>query len=67
MVAAWGFDYRTNLVWVKDKIGTGYHARAQHELVLIGRRGQIPPPSPELRASSVIFADRGRHHSAVEG
>lgn len=63
VVAGWGFDYRTHLVWVKDKIGTGYHARAQHELVLIGRRGEIPPPPPELRVSSVIFAARG-HHSA---
>jgi N6-adenosine-specific RNA methylase IME4 len=61
VIAAWGFTYRTNVVWVKDKIGMGYHARSQHELLLIAKRGELPPPLPEDRESSVIFADRGRH------
>ena len=61
VITAWGFEYRTNMVWVKDKIGTGYHARAQHELLLIARRGNIPPPLPGTQSSSVIFADRGEH------
>lgn len=58
---AWGFTYRTNIVWVKDKIGMGYHARSQHELLLIAKRGELPPPLPEDRESSVVFADRGDH------
>ena len=61
VIDAWGFTYRTNVVWVKDKIGMGYHARSQHELLLIAKRGELPPPLPEDRESSVIFADRGRH------
>jgi N6-adenosine-specific RNA methylase IME4 len=39
----------------------GYHARQQHELLLIAKRGEIPPPPPEQRPSSLIYADRGRH------
>jgi N6-adenosine-specific RNA methylase IME4 len=61
LIKEWGFVYTTNLVWVKDKIGTGYHARGQHELILIAKLGGMPPPAPELRRSSVIFADRESH------
>ena len=28
LVRAWGFTYKTQLVWVKDKIGMGYYAQA---------------------------------------
>lgn len=61
VVKAWGFDYRTNIVWVKDKIGMGYHARSQHEILLICKRGSIPPPAVADRVSSVVFADRSAH------
>jgi N6-adenosine-specific RNA methylase IME4 len=61
VLEAWGFAYRTNLVWVKDKIGMGYHARNQHELLLVAKRGSIPPPAPGDRVSSVIHADRTEH------
>lgn len=39
----------------------GYHARSQHELLLVARRGEIPPPAVEDRVSSVVFADRSEH------
>jgi len=61
VIEAWGFTYRTNIVWIKDKIGMGYHARSQHELLLIAKRGELAPPLPKDRESSVVFADRGRH------
>lgn len=61
VIEAWGFDYRTNLVWVKDKIGMGYYARNQHELLLVARRGELPPPKESDRISSVVHADRGAH------
>jgi N6-adenosine-specific RNA methylase IME4/ParB-like chromosome segregation protein Spo0J len=61
LMQAWGFDYRTCMVWVKDKIGMGYYARQQHELLLIGRRGDLPVPEPSDRPSSVISAPRERH------
>ena len=61
VMQSWGFEYRTNMVWVKQKIGMGYYARQQHELLLIGRRGKLPVPDPEDRPSSVIAAPRGEH------
>jgi N6-adenosine-specific RNA methylase IME4 len=57
----WGFDYVTQAVWVKDRIGMGYWFRQQHETILIGRRGSFSPPGQELRRSSVIDARRGDH------
>lgn len=57
----WGFSYRTCMVWVKDKIGMGYYARQQHELVLIATRGQLPVPDPADRPSSVFHGPRTQH------
>lgn len=57
----WGFEYRTCMVWVKDKIGMGYYARQQHELLLIAVRGHIPTPEPSDRPPSVIQAPRTEH------
>ena len=57
----WGFTYRTCMVWVKDRIGMGYYARQQHELLLIGARGDIPAPAPATRPPSVVTAPRAEH------
>ena len=61
VIDAWGFEYRTCFVWVKDQIGMGYHARNQHEILLVAKRGEIPPPPVEARSSSVISAARAAH------
>jgi N6-adenosine-specific RNA methylase IME4 len=61
VLAAWGFRYRTNLVWVKDKIGLGQYVRGQHEPLLIGVRGAMPLPAEPDRPASVITASRGVH------
>jgi N6-adenosine-specific RNA methylase IME4 len=61
LLTAWGFEYRTNMVWVKDKIGMGYYARSRHELLLIAKRGNMSPPDDDRRPDSVITATRGRH------
>lgn len=61
VIDAWHFDYKTCMVWVKDKIGMGYYARQKHELLLIGARGNLPVPDPERRPESVILAPRTRH------
>ena len=61
VVEEWGFTYKTNLVWIKDQIGTGYYFRGQHELLLTATRGNIPPPIEENRFSSVLEAPRKEH------
>jgi N6-adenosine-specific RNA methylase IME4 len=61
VMAAWGFAYKTNFVWVKDRSGTGYWNRNQHELLLVGTRGNIPAPAPGEQWESVIHAPVGAH------
>jgi len=61
VLTAWGFTYRTCMVWVKDKIGMGYYARQQHELLLIGAKGEPPVPAEADRPSSVLEAPRTQH------
>lgn len=58
---AWGFTYRTSMVWVKDQIGMGYYARQQHEFLLIATKGEPPVPLPEARPASVVNAPRTAH------
>lgn len=59
---AWGFRYKTNAVWDKEKIGMGYWFRIQHEHLLVGIRGDVPVPPEEVRVSSV-FRERRTQHS----
>lgn len=61
VIESWGFEYRTNLVWDKELIGMGYHARNQHEILLVAKRGNIPPPSAGTQPSSVHREKRGEH------
>src|SRR6516165_1381538 len=45
VLTAWGFEYRTNIVWRKERPGLGYWVRNQHELLLIGVRGKMRSPA----------------------
>ena len=58
---AWGFEYKTGVVWAKDVIGLGHFVRGQHEHLLIATHGDIPCPLPANRPPSVIQAPRRRH------
>lgn len=64
VIDAWGFIYKTCMVWDKERIGMGYYARQQHELLLIATRGALPVPEPENRPPSVIRTRRNNEHSA---
>jgi N6-adenosine-specific RNA methylase IME4 len=61
VLKAWGFTYRSHAVWIKDKIGNGYYFRSQHELLLVGKKGNIPTPQEKDRHSSVIMAATKEH------
>lgn len=61
VIVAWGFGYRTCMVWDKVHIGMGYYARNQHEILLIAKRGNIPPPLAGTQESSVLREQRGEH------
>jgi N6-adenosine-specific RNA methylase IME4/ParB-like chromosome segregation protein Spo0J len=61
VIEAWGFEYKSNAVWVKDKLGLGYYVRNRHELLLIATKGNMPAPLPASRPDSVIEAPRMEH------
>jgi N6-adenosine-specific RNA methylase IME4 len=76
VLAAWGFVYKSNIAWVKDRVGHGYWSRNKHEHLLIGTRGRIPnkhehlligtrgripAPAPGTQWPSAIEAPIGRH------
>jgi N6-adenosine-specific RNA methylase IME4 len=64
VMAAWGFKCRTDMIWMKDKIGIGEWVRNQHETLFIGRKGAFPPPPTAVRSPSVVRAPRLKEHSA---
>jgi len=61
VLKAWGFEYKTCGIWVKDKIGMGYYFRQQHEIVLVGTKGNPPVAAPATRPSSVFDGRREQH------
>jgi len=62
VISSWGFSYLTCAVWDKmHKCGIGYWFRNSHELLLVGRRGKMRPPSTGLRVSSIFKEKKGKH------
>jgi N6-adenosine-specific RNA methylase IME4 len=47
VMEAWAFDYKSHLIAVKPRIGTGYWFRNEHELLLLGTKGNVPAPQWE--------------------
>ncbi len=42
VINAWGFTYKSCLVWVKPQLGMGNYWRVSHEYLLLGVRGSLP-------------------------
>ena len=62
-----GFTYKSNDVWIKHKLGTGYWNQNQHETLLIGTRGKpIALATGADWGSSVIVAPSGKHSAKPE-
>jgi N6-adenosine-specific RNA methylase IME4 len=67
---AWGFEYKTNIVWYKvrkdggpDGRGVGFYFRNVTELVLFGTKGKRRTLAPGRRQTNIIV-QRKREHSA---
>jgi len=60
---AWGFTYKTCAIWDKEKMGMGYWFRIQHELLLVGVKGEFRAPETENRYPSIIKSPRTEHSS----
>lgn len=62
VLKAWGFEYKTNIAWIKDMgRGKGWFLKSKHELILIGVKEQTPHPL--TRPDSCFESDRGTVHS----
>jgi N6-adenosine-specific RNA methylase IME4 len=66
---AWGFTYKTNIVWCKvrkdggpDGRGVGFYFRNVTEVVLFGVRGSLRTLSPGRRQVNIVQS-RKREHS----
>jgi len=61
VMTAWGFEYKSHTVWDKERTSTGYWFRNQHELLLVGTKGNIPAPALGTQWPSIVKAPRGKH------
>jgi len=69
VMRAWGFVYKTNIVWLKvrkdgepDGRGVGFYFRNVTELVMFGVRGKLRTLAPGRRQTNIIRS-RKREHS----
>ena len=70
VMAAWGFNYKSNIVWHKvrkdggsDGRGVGFYFRNVTELVLFGVRGKNARTGPAGRRQVNLLGTRKREHS----
>lgn len=64
VVDAWGFEYKTALTWVKDRMGTGEWLRGQTEHCLLAARGK--PLFLHGSQATVLNAERRQHSRKPE-
>jgi len=58
---AWGFTYVHHWIWDKQVAGTGYWGRDQHEILLIGKRGNAVAPLPGTQPPTLYSERKGAH------
>ena len=67
VITAWGFEYRTHLVWDKGRaMAMGWFFWPRHELLLIGVKSKTPHPNPKGRSESIFSAPRRGHSEKPE-
>lgn len=67
LMEQWGFEYKTNLVWVKSKSNygkLGFYVYGQHELLLIGVKGSMLPIGE--KPTSIIHGENSKHSRKPE-
>ena len=61
VVAAWGFTFKTSMVWDKGVAGQGAYCRQMHETLLIATKGVVPEVPFSARPPSVLRYPRLEH------
>lgn len=60
VIEAWGFEYKTSIVWNKDAHNVGAYVSVRHEFLLICTRGSCTPDIDTL-LPSVVTEKRTEH------
>lgn len=64
VMEAWGFEYKSAFIWIKNGIGMGNYWRVTHEFLLLGVRGSCTFADKSL--VSWLYNDRGEHSAKPE-
>ena len=60
VMSAWGFVYKSQMIWDKESgSGAGSWTNSQHEILLIGGKGDFRPLTPRSEVSSVYREKSG--------
>ena len=65
VIKAWGFSYKTSMIWDKVKHEIGYYISVRHELLLIAGKGLSTPDVKKLY-DSVYVEERTTHSKKPE-
>lgn len=65
VINAWGFDYKSSMIWDKIKHNVGYYVSVRHEFLLICTKGSCLPTSKTLN-NSVQHIERTKHSKKPE-
>ena len=63
VIEAWGFTYKTSLVWDKVAHNFGHYVSVRHQHLLICTRGSCTPDQPTPMPDSVVTIRRSGQHS----
>jgi N6-adenosine-specific RNA methylase IME4 len=66
VIQAWGFTYKTGLIWDKERRNFGYYVGVQHELLLICTRGVCRPENKRLFESVQRIPPLGHSRKPAE-
>jgi N6-adenosine-specific RNA methylase IME4 len=61
VIRAWGFQYKTSMVWDKVLHNVGHYVSVRHELLLICTRGSCLPDVKKLHDS--VYSEERTEHS----
>lgn len=68
LLEAYGFEYKSQLVWVKDQgVSLGHYWRNEHEILLLGVKGNLMFNKVDDRIPSSVFNASRTDHSRKPG
>lgn len=66
VIVSWGFQYKTHMVWNKQKGPQGNYVSPRHEILFIATKGSCTPDTNERPNSVQTIERKGRHSEKPE-